>query len=112
LKERLDDYILPKALPALIDRAAIAGALYHLKETAQVTLNSIGDAVVCIGVERRATYLNATPNGSRGRHARKAPIGCPRPSFISSRRKPERPSRVRRRWRPQRAGLWACRYAR
>ncbi len=58
LKERLDDYVLPKTLAAVIDRAAIAEALFDEKERAQVTLNSIGDAVVCTGTDGRVSYLN------------------------------------------------------
>jgi diguanylate cyclase (GGDEF)-like protein/PAS domain S-box-containing protein len=58
LKERLNDYVLPKTLTAVIDRAAIAEALFDEKERAQVTLNSIGDAVVCTDIEGRVSYLN------------------------------------------------------
>jgi len=58
LKERLDDYVLPKTLAAVIDRAAIAEALFDEKERAQVTLNSIGDAVVSTDIEGRVSYLN------------------------------------------------------
>jgi DNA-binding NarL/FixJ family response regulator len=58
LKERLDDYVLPKTLTAVIDRAAIAEALFIEKERAQVTLNSIGDAVVCTDLEGHLSYLN------------------------------------------------------
>jgi diguanylate cyclase (GGDEF)-like protein/PAS domain S-box-containing protein len=58
LKERLDDYILPKMLAAAIDRAAIAEALFLEQERAQVTLNSIGDAVISTDVAGRVSYLN------------------------------------------------------
>lgn len=40
------------------ENAAIADALYNEKERAQVTLNSIGDAVICTDTEGRVTYLN------------------------------------------------------
>jgi DNA-binding NarL/FixJ family response regulator len=46
LKERLDDYVLPKAMLAVFERAAIANALREERERAQVTLDSIGDAVI------------------------------------------------------------------
>lgn len=59
LKERLDSYSLLKALNGAVERAAIAGALFAEKERAQVTLNSIGDAVVSTDVACRVTYLNA-----------------------------------------------------
>ena len=58
LKERVDDYVLPKTLAAVIDRAEIADALYNERERAQITLNSIGDAVVCTDVEGNVSYLN------------------------------------------------------
>ncbi len=58
LKERLDDYLLPKTLAAVIERAVITEALFDEKERAQITLNSIGDAVISTDVEGRVTYLN------------------------------------------------------
>jgi diguanylate cyclase (GGDEF)-like protein/PAS domain S-box-containing protein len=56
---RLDAYLLPKAVSSMIERAAYAEALFEEKERAQVTLNSIGDAVVSSDVAGRVTYLNA-----------------------------------------------------
>ncbi len=41
LKNRIDAYLLPKALRNMIERAANAEALFEEKERAQVTLNSI-----------------------------------------------------------------------
>ena len=58
LKGRLDDYLLPKALANMIDRAANAEALFAEKERAEVTLNSIGDAVMSCDIAGRVTYLN------------------------------------------------------
>jgi diguanylate cyclase (GGDEF)-like protein/PAS domain S-box-containing protein len=58
LKGRLDDYLLPKAIAGMLDRAAITEALFDEKERAQVTLNSIGDAVICTDVHGHVTYLN------------------------------------------------------
>ena len=58
LKEHLNNYLLPKTLAAVIERAAITEALFDEKERAQVTLNSIGDAVISTNVEGRTTYLN------------------------------------------------------
>ncbi len=43
---------------ALADSALIADALFNEKERAQVTLNSIGDAVICTNVAGEVTYLN------------------------------------------------------
>ena len=58
LKERLDDYVLPKTLAAVIERAAIAEVLFNEQERAQVTLNSIGDAVISTDIGGKVTYLN------------------------------------------------------
>ena len=59
LKERVDDYVLPKTLAAVIDRVAVADALFHERERAQITLDSIGDAVICTDVSGNVSYLNA-----------------------------------------------------
>ena len=58
LKERLDDYLLPKTLTAAIDRADVADILFNERERAQITLNSIGDAVICTDVTGHVSYLN------------------------------------------------------
>jgi diguanylate cyclase (GGDEF)-like protein/PAS domain S-box-containing protein len=58
LKEHLNAYVLPKMLAAVMERAAITEALFAEKERAQVTLNSIGDAVISTDIEGRVTYLN------------------------------------------------------
>jgi diguanylate cyclase (GGDEF)-like protein/PAS domain S-box-containing protein len=66
LKARLDGYLLPKTLRSMIDRAANAEALFEEKERAQVTLNSIGDAVISIDVGGRVIYLNAVAETMTG----------------------------------------------
>lgn len=58
LKERVDDYVLPKTLAAVLDRANVADALFNERERAQITLNSIGDAVVCTDFAGNVSYLN------------------------------------------------------
>jgi diguanylate cyclase (GGDEF)-like protein/PAS domain S-box-containing protein len=58
LKEKLDDYLLPKAVINMIGRASNAEALFIEKERAEVTLNSIGDAVMSCDIDGRITYLN------------------------------------------------------
>jgi diguanylate cyclase (GGDEF)-like protein/PAS domain S-box-containing protein len=58
LKARLDSYLLPKALGNMIERAANSEALFVEKERAEVTLNSIGDAVISTDIRGRVTYLN------------------------------------------------------
>jgi len=66
LKEHLDSYVLPKMLAAVMERAAVTEALFIEKERAQVTLNSIGDAVISTDVEGRVSYLNAVAERSTG----------------------------------------------
>jgi diguanylate cyclase (GGDEF)-like protein/PAS domain S-box-containing protein len=66
LKARLDAYLLPKALGSMIERAAIAEALFEEQERAQVTLNSIGDAVMSTDVRGHVTYLNAVAESMTG----------------------------------------------
>jgi diguanylate cyclase (GGDEF)-like protein/PAS domain S-box-containing protein len=65
-KAHLDGYLVPKAVRSMIERAANSEALFEEKERAQVTLNSIGDAVVSTDVSGRITYLNAVAEGLTG----------------------------------------------
>jgi diguanylate cyclase (GGDEF)-like protein/PAS domain S-box-containing protein len=58
LPSHLDKYSLPRALRNAIERKAFEDALYEEKERAVVTLNSIGDAVLCTDVSGKITYLN------------------------------------------------------
>jgi diguanylate cyclase (GGDEF)-like protein/PAS domain S-box-containing protein len=58
-KAHIETYLLPKTLRSMIERAAYAEALFEEKERAQVTLNSIGDAVVSTDGAGQVTYLNA-----------------------------------------------------
>jgi diguanylate cyclase (GGDEF)-like protein/PAS domain S-box-containing protein len=53
-----DSYSLTRALRSAIARKAIEDALYAEKERALVTLNSIGDAVLCTDIGGNITYLN------------------------------------------------------
>jgi CheY-like chemotaxis protein len=50
------DYSLPRALRNAIERKAVEDALYVEKERAVVTLNSIGDAVLCTDISGNITY--------------------------------------------------------
>jgi diguanylate cyclase (GGDEF)-like protein/PAS domain S-box-containing protein len=58
LKGRLDAYLWPKAVTRMIERAANTESMFEQNERAQVTLNSIGDAVVSTDVAGNVTYLN------------------------------------------------------
>jgi diguanylate cyclase (GGDEF)-like protein/PAS domain S-box-containing protein len=66
LKARLDSYLLPKALDCMIGRAANAEALFEEKERSQVTLNSIGDAVMSTDIWGQVTYLNEVAENLTG----------------------------------------------
>jgi diguanylate cyclase (GGDEF)-like protein/PAS domain S-box-containing protein len=76
LETDLDSYLLPKALRNMLERASNAEALFREKERAQVTLNSIGDAVVCTDVSGLITFLNPVAEAMTGWHASEA-IGQP-----------------------------------
>jgi diguanylate cyclase (GGDEF)-like protein/PAS domain S-box-containing protein len=58
LPGHLDSYSLPRALRNAIERKVVEDALYVEKERALVTLNSIGDAVLCTDTSGKITYLN------------------------------------------------------
>ena len=66
LKGRLDGYLLPKTLGSMVERAASAEALFEEKERAQVTLNTIGDAVMTTDVQGHVTYLNTVAESMTG----------------------------------------------
>src|ERR1700733_7304649 len=76
LKNHLDAYLLSKSLGSMIERAAIAEALFNEQERAQVTLNSIGDAVMSTDVDARVTYLNTVAETLTG-WSRKEAAGRP-----------------------------------
>jgi diguanylate cyclase (GGDEF)-like protein/PAS domain S-box-containing protein len=71
------DYSLPRALRNAIERKAVEDALYLEKERALVTLNSIGDAVLCTDISGKITYLNLvaeTMTGWRRKEATGQPL--------------------------------------
>jgi PAS domain S-box-containing protein len=76
LEGDLDSYLLPKALRNMLERASNAEALFREKERAQVTLDSIGDAVVCTDVSGNVTFLNPIAEALTGWPADEA-IGQP-----------------------------------
>jgi diguanylate cyclase (GGDEF)-like protein/PAS domain S-box-containing protein len=65
-KSHLDGYTLSRALRNMIDRKTAEDVLFTEKERAQVTLNSIGDAVLCTDISGNVTYLNAVAEGMTG----------------------------------------------
>ena len=66
LEERLDGYSMPKALASMLERSANAEALFLERERAQVTLASIGDAVISTDVAGNITYLNPVAESMTG----------------------------------------------
>ena len=76
LAGHLDSYSLPRALRNAIERKTVEDSLYVEKERAVVTLNSIGDAVLCTDVSGNITYLNLVAETMTGWHCEEA-IGKP-----------------------------------
>jgi diguanylate cyclase (GGDEF)-like protein/PAS domain S-box-containing protein len=66
LKGRLDAYLWPKAVSSMIERASNTEALFEEKERAQITLDSIGDAVVSTDALLNVTYLNLVAENLTG----------------------------------------------
>jgi diguanylate cyclase (GGDEF)-like protein/PAS domain S-box-containing protein len=58
LDNQLNGNSLSKALRNMLEHTANAEALFAEKERAQVTLNSIGDGVICTDIAGNVTYLN------------------------------------------------------
>lgn len=65
-RSHLDSYSLPRALRNIIERKAAEEALFLEKERAQVTLDSIADAVLCIDAAGNVTYLNSVAESLLG----------------------------------------------
>jgi diguanylate cyclase (GGDEF)-like protein/PAS domain S-box-containing protein len=76
LPGHLDSYSLPRALRNAIERKAVEDALFVEKERAVVTLNSIGDAVLCTDISGNITYLNLVAETMTG-WGREEAIGKP-----------------------------------
>src|ERR1700685_3237298 len=66
LKDHLDSYSLTRAVNGMIERGNTADALFVEKERAEVTLNSIGDAVLSTDIKGNVTYLNAVAEAMTG----------------------------------------------
>jgi len=71
-KGHLDSYTLSRALQNMIDRKNAEDALFNENERAQVTLNSIGDAVLCTDIAGNVTYLNIVAEAMTGWSRREA----------------------------------------
>src|SRR6202158_1193296 len=76
LAGHIDSYSLPRAVRHAIERKAAEDALYIEKERAVVTLNSIGDAVLCTDISGSITYLNLVAETMTG-WCREEAVGKP-----------------------------------
>jgi diguanylate cyclase (GGDEF)-like protein/PAS domain S-box-containing protein len=76
LPVHLDSYSLPRALRNAIERRSVEDALFVEKERSLVTLNSIGDAVLCTNISGEITYLNLVAETMTG-WGREEAIGKP-----------------------------------
>jgi diguanylate cyclase (GGDEF)-like protein/PAS domain S-box-containing protein len=76
LKGHIDCHVLPRALRNIIDRKSAEETLFEEKERAEVTLNSIGDAVISTDISGNVTYLNAVAERMTG-WGRKEALGRP-----------------------------------
>src|ERR1022692_1109111 len=59
LEDHIDSYSFDRAIRNMVERQTAKEALFEEKERAQVTLNSIGDAVLSTDISGDITYLNA-----------------------------------------------------
>jgi len=76
IKGHIDSRELLRALRYAIERNAFEEALFAEKERAQVTLDSIGDAVICVSISGEVTFLNLAAQHMTGWAALEA-IGAP-----------------------------------
>lgn len=82
--DRIDGYSLPKALTSMIGRQACADAADAARrapEQAQLTLNSIGDAVISVDINGKISYMNAVAERMTGWQWREAQ-GRPLPHVL------------------------------
>ncbi len=66
LEGHIDSYSLIRAIRNMAERKAAEETLFTEKERAQVTLNSIGDAVLSTDIAGKVTYLNAVAEKMTG----------------------------------------------
>src|SRR4029077_16679961 len=66
LEGHLDSYLFARAIRNIIEREIARKELFAEKERAQVTLNSIGDAVLSTDISGNVTYLNVVAEQMTG----------------------------------------------
>ena len=80
-KGQIDTRGLLRALRYAIERNTMEEALFEEKERAEVTLNSIGDAVACTDIPGNITYLNLVAEKMTGWSWREA-VGLPMAEIV------------------------------
>ncbi len=76
LEGHIDSYSLARAIRNMAERKTVEEALFTEKERVQVTLNSIGDAVLSTDILGNVTYLNAVAEKMTG-WSREEALGKP-----------------------------------
>jgi diguanylate cyclase (GGDEF)-like protein/PAS domain S-box-containing protein len=66
LEDHIDSYSFDRAIRNMVERQTAEEVLFSEKERAQVTLNSIGDAVLSTDISGGITYLNAVAESMTG----------------------------------------------
>jgi len=82
LKSRIEGYSLSHALRNVIARKKVEEELFLERERAQVTLNSIGDAVISADTVGNVTYLNLVAERMTG-WSRKEAVGRSLPDVLN-----------------------------
>jgi len=81
VKDQIDARRLQSAVRYAIERNLLEDALFVEKEQAQVTLNCIGDAVICSDISGNITFLNAVAEKMTGWSWKEA-AGQPMPEVL------------------------------
>jgi diguanylate cyclase (GGDEF)-like protein/PAS domain S-box-containing protein len=61
-----DNYLVPQSLRNIIERMKVEQGLYIARARAEITLNSIGDAVISVDMHGRVDYLNVAAERMTG----------------------------------------------
>ena len=61
-----DNYLVPQSLRNIIERMKVEQGLYIAQARAEITLNSIGDAVISVDMHGRVDYLNVAAERMTG----------------------------------------------